>query len=111
MPAPIIAAYDPYVEDRAPVALALAAAELTGSPVIATTVYPWIIGEGYTAVDDFDREPEPVLTGALSRLRRDLNVDTHVVHDLSVPSGLHAFARDKGAGLIVVGSTDRGPAG
>jgi nucleotide-binding universal stress UspA family protein len=111
MPAPIIAAYDPYVEDRAPVTLALAAAELTGSTVIAAAVYPWVVGEGYTAVDDFEREPEPVVTGALSRLRSELGVETQVVHDLSVPKGLHRVAREKDAGLIVVGSTDRGPIG
>jgi nucleotide-binding universal stress UspA family protein len=111
MPAPIIAAYDPYVEDRAPVSLALAAAELSGSPVIAVSVYPWLISEGYAAVDDFERTPEPVVTGALGRLHADLGVATHIVHDLSVPRGLHWFARERGAGLIVVGSTDRGPLG
>lgn len=35
MAARIVAAFDPYVEDRAPVTLALAAGELTGAPVIA----------------------------------------------------------------------------
>jgi hypothetical protein len=33
MPAPIIAAYDPFQEDRAPVVLAPAAAELTNAPL------------------------------------------------------------------------------
>src|SRR4051794_13629059 len=72
MPAPIVAAYDPYVDDRAPVVLALAASELTGSPVIAACVHPWLVPEGYSAVDDFEREPEPVVTGALRRLHADL---------------------------------------
>jgi nucleotide-binding universal stress UspA family protein len=111
MPAPIIAAYDPYIEDRAPVALAVAAAALTGSPVLAASIYPWLLAEGYTAVDDFDREPTPVVTGALQRLHADLGVQTRIFRDLSVPHGLHELARDTGAVLIVVGSTDRGAVG
>ena len=38
MPAPIIAAYDPFLKDHAPVELALAAAELTGADVIVASV-------------------------------------------------------------------------
>jgi nucleotide-binding universal stress UspA family protein len=35
MPAPVIAAYDPDVHDRTPVALALAVGDVIGSPVVA----------------------------------------------------------------------------
>ena len=91
----IIAAYDPYVEDRAPVALALAAGELTGSPVVAASVSSWLIEEGYRDVDDFDHIPEPVVSGALARLRGDLGVETHVLRDVSVPHGLHELAREE----------------
>ena len=38
MSAPILAAYDPSRDDRAPVELALAIAELTGADVIAVSV-------------------------------------------------------------------------
>ena len=38
MPAPILAAYDPSRDDRAPVELALALAELTGAEVTAVLV-------------------------------------------------------------------------
>ena len=76
MPAPIIAAYEPYTEDRAPVELALAAAELTGAPVIAVAVYPWAISDGWIdpyADDDARRRRRP---SAMQRLHDDLGVET-----------------------------------
>ncbi|HWK26262.1 MAG TPA: universal stress protein [Solirubrobacter sp.] len=111
MPAPIIAAYSPYTEDRAPVALALAAAELSDSEVTAVAVYPWTMTEGFAAPYAFDGETQQLVTSALQRLHEDLGVKTEVVNDLSIPRALHALAREVGAGLIVVGSTGRGRAG
>jgi nucleotide-binding universal stress UspA family protein len=107
MAAPIIAAYDPYADDRSPILLALTAAELTGARVVAASV----ISHGCTAVDGVDRDPEPDVTDALRRLHADLGVETRIVPGLSVPHGLHELARETGAALIVVGSTDRGVAG
>jgi hypothetical protein len=43
MPGPILVAYDPYAEDRAPVELALAAVELTGAPIVAVAVAPSVM--------------------------------------------------------------------
>jgi len=110
MSAPIIAAYDPYTEDRAPVELALAAAQVTGARVIAVAVYPWGLSEGWS-----EPYPEPDterrMEDAMQRIRQDLGVDTRVLKDLSVPFALHTLARELEAGLIVVGSTDRGPVG
>jgi nucleotide-binding universal stress UspA family protein len=97
MPAPIIAAYDPYAEDRSPVVLALAAAEATGSPVVAVAVHAWT--------------PAKEAVAAMRRLHDDLGVETTIVDDVSVPRGLHITARAKRAGLIVVGSTRRGRTG
>jgi nucleotide-binding universal stress UspA family protein len=111
MPAPIIAAYCPYTEDRSPITLALAAAELTGSAVIAVAVYPWQLSEDMTEPYASDGDSQQIVNGALRRLHEDLGVETKVVQDLSVPGGLHQFARDQEAGLIVVGSTTRGRAG
>ena len=110
MSAPIIAAYDPYTEDRAPVELALAAAGITGARVIAVAVYPWGLSEGWS-----EPYPQPAsdarVEEAINRLHEDLGVETRVLKDVSVPAALHRLARDLEAGLIVVGSTDRGPAG
>jgi nucleotide-binding universal stress UspA family protein len=93
MPAPIIAAYDPFLEDHAPVELALAAAELTGADVIVA------------AVADETIEP------ALSRLRDELGIQTRIITHASVPHALHTLAHDESASMIVVGSTARGHAG
>ena len=110
MPAPIIAAYEPYSDDRAPVTLALAAAELTGAPVIATAVYPWQMSDGwapsYAAAD-----VEAVVTEAMQKLHEDLGVETRTLSGASVPFVLHELARELEAGLIVVGSTRRGRTG
>jgi len=110
MPAPIIAAFEPYTEDRAPVELALAAAELTGAPVIAAAVYPWVISEGWSNPYPND-EDQAVVTAALQRLHDDLGVETRTLSEVSVPRGLHVLARELEAGLIVVGSTGRGRTG
>jgi nucleotide-binding universal stress UspA family protein len=112
MPAPIVAAYDPFAEDRAPVELALAAAELTGAGVVAAAVFvsPSVGGlmvDPYMLSDDL----QEMIDASLDRLRDDLPVETRLVLDTSVPRALHTLARDEEAGLIVVGSTARGSAG
>jgi nucleotide-binding universal stress UspA family protein len=93
MPAPILAAIDPHNYDRAPVDLALATAELTGGRVIGVSAAPW-------RTDDDTRNLEGV--------RRDLGVETRVLEDVSPARAVHALALDLDAGLIVVGSTNRG---
>ena len=112
MPAPIIAAYDPFAEDRAPVELALAAAELTGTTVIAAAVHvtPMVIG---LMVDPYaiSADLQDVIDGSLTRLRDALEVQSQLLQDTSVPRALHTFAREQEAGLIVVGSTTRGAGG
>ncbi len=110
MPAPIIAAYEPYTDDRAPVELALAAAELTGAPVIAAAVYPWVISEGWSNPYP-DDEAQAAVTSAMQRLHDDLGVETRTLSEVSVPRGLHVLARELEAGLIVVGSTGRSRTG
>ena len=104
---PIVAACDPYSEDRAPVTLARAAAELTGSPVIAVAVYPWPMMEGFSDPYTLGGESEQVVSSSLRRLREDFGVETRVVNDLSVPRRLHLLARELQASLIVVGSSGR----
>ena len=108
MPAPIIAAYNPFLKDHAPVDFALAAAELTGGNVIIASVPRTPYGGGWAdlhAVDDGTIELE------LTRLRDEFGVQTRIITDTSVPRALHGLARDESASMIVVGSTARGPAG
>jgi nucleotide-binding universal stress UspA family protein len=107
MPAPIIAAYNPYTEDRSPVELALAAGEQTGTSVTAAAVYPWELSDGFLDPYAEDGETQTTVAGAMRRLHEDLGVDVRVVTGLSVPQGLHELAEAQGAALIVVGSTRR----
>ncbi len=110
MPTPIVASYDPFDQDPAPVALALAAGTLTGAPVEAIAVLPPALVAGW---DDPERDSpaRALIAEALERLRHDYAVETRMVGGVSVPRALHELAAEEGAGLVVVGSTARGPVG
>jgi nucleotide-binding universal stress UspA family protein len=106
MPAPILAAYDPFREDRAPIALASTVASRSGAPVIAVSVYP----SPPVAPDVAEAENPEFVTmaeDALARLRADEPVQTRLIFAVSVPHALHAAAEELAAGLVVVGSTTR----
>jgi nucleotide-binding universal stress UspA family protein len=107
MPAPILAAFDPYTEDRAPVELAVAAAAQTGVPVIAVAVYPWFVPDGRVEAQA-GAIPRSLVERATDRVREDFDVETRIVTDLSVPRALTELAHDERASLLVVGSTSRG---
>ncbi len=111
MSTPIIAAYDPFREDRAPVELAIALGELTDTPVLAFAVHPAAVIDGW--MEPYSLDPEIMAAGdrALEQLRGDTGVHSRSTVDVSVPRALHDFARKQGSGLIVVGSTSRGRAG
>jgi len=111
MATPIIAAYDPFLEDRAPVELALVFGELTGTPVLACAVHAAAFVDGW--VEPFQSDPEILAAGerALRQLRGDTGVQSRSIVDVSVPRALHDLARRQGSGLIVVGSTKRGRTG
>jgi nucleotide-binding universal stress UspA family protein len=108
MHAPIVAAYDPYSEDRAPVELALTIAELTGAHVTAVGVS---VFDSFTDPAAFDPEVREPVTTAMERLHEDTGVEPRIVSDVSVPRALHSAADSAEAGLIVVGSTGRGLVG
>jgi nucleotide-binding universal stress UspA family protein len=111
MPAPIIAAYEPYTEDRAPVLLALAAADLTGGAVTAVSVHPRPPTDTWAIPPIDDGAAERLVADAVARLHADLGVATETTGGASVPAALHALARERDAALIVVGSTARGRPG
>lgn len=107
MSALIIAGFNPYTEDRAPVGLALAAGDQTGSRVVAVAVYPWEISGEFVNPYTDDGAARVTVTRALRRLHEDVGVETRIVTDLSAPHALHELARKEEASLIVVGSTTR----
>jgi nucleotide-binding universal stress UspA family protein len=111
LPAPIIVAYDPFGEDRAPIHLALAAAELTGADVTAVSVLPSPYLGGWADPYVADTGLEDAIDAALLRVREEFAVETRMLTDASVPRALHTLARDVEAGMIVVGSTGRGRTG
>ena len=104
---PILVGYDPRSGDRAPVRFAVAAARFTGAPLIVASVCApkHAVGHG--------EELEPHATQALDELTADLDT-AHEVRELrgtSAPRALHEAAEAEDAGLLVVGSTDRGAVG
>ena len=113
MPAPIIAAYDPYTEDRAPVELALAAAELTGAPrhrrrrlpVGALRRLHAIRTRDDATRDGRRRRAAPAARGPRRRHARSLT------EALGPARRCTCSPASTDAGLIVVGSTGRGRAG
>jgi nucleotide-binding universal stress UspA family protein len=111
MSTPIIAAYDPLLEDRAPIELALLFGELTDTPVLAGAVQSAAIIDGW--MEPLQPDPEILAAGdrALELLRGDTGVHSRSMIDVSVPRALHDLARKQGSGLIVVGSTTRGRVG
>ncbi len=106
---PIIAAYEPFTEDRAPVLLALAASELSGAPVSAVSVRPFPMTDGWSVL--YESDSEEYVAEALARLHDELGVATESTRGGSVPAALHTLAGERDASLIVVGSTSRGRAG
>jgi nucleotide-binding universal stress UspA family protein len=111
MPGPILAAYDPFKEDRAPVDLALAAAGLTGTPVVAVAVAPTVMQTGWADPTPIETEIADVVESALDRLRADTGLETASVNGRSVPQALHELASERNARLLVVGSTNRAATG
>ncbi|MDA0164967.1 universal stress protein [Solirubrobacter ginsenosidimutans] len=108
MHAPIVAAYDPYQEDRAPVELALALGELTGARVIAVAVS---VFDGFTDPDDVNAGVNRPVTATMERLLQETGAEAQIENDESVSRALQTVVEDVDAGLIVVGSTGRGVAG
>jgi nucleotide-binding universal stress UspA family protein len=116
MSRPILVGYDPHTVDRAPVAFGTVAARFTGAPLIVASVcagsdmrgpLPW----GY----DYEKLV-PQATEALERLRDELEgeglqVEYRELENTSAPRALHEAAEHESAGLLVVGSTGRGPVG
>jgi nucleotide-binding universal stress UspA family protein len=102
---PILVGYDPTLRDRAPVEFGLAAARLTGAPLVVASVQlrprAWAVGDG-DLVDDS--------SGALAAIGTDLGPDApqiefRTLEGLSAARALHEEAEREAAALVVVGSS------
>jgi len=114
MSKPIIVGYDPMTSDRAPVNFAVAAARFTGAPLIIASA---CAGPGDRP--EADRQDEELVvdaSDALDEVKRALEpegipVECFELANTSAARALHEAAEAEDAGLLVVGSTRRGPVG
>jgi nucleotide-binding universal stress UspA family protein len=116
MATPILVGYDTRAADRAPVEFGAAAAAFTGAPLIVAAVYgsaATLGSYGHGLAEDLAGDEAG---GALERLKRELSergidVEMRSLPGVSAPRALHNAAEEFGAGLLVLGSTERGRAG
>ena len=115
MSAPILVGYQPLREDNAPVDFAAACAKATGAPLVVGAVAHGSEVEsiGRAALEEEAAEADAKgLEHLRARLEGDgVNAEIRVLHGRSAPHVLHDTAEEIGAGLLVVGSTNRGHAG
>jgi nucleotide-binding universal stress UspA family protein len=112
-PRPVIAALDPHRDDWSAASLGLLLARLTGAPLLLASAYT------VPRVEDAEARRDAALAGVEQVRRRvveaagpTVEVPSTVVADQSSPArALHALAERRGAAMIVVGSSARGPLG
>jgi nucleotide-binding universal stress UspA family protein len=113
---PILVGYDPGRRDRAPVDFGVAAANFTGAPLI--------IAAAYAGTATFDPRAEAIVEDGLEEgagesldhlaeeLRRQgVEAECRALAGASAPRALHEAAEQFAAGLVVIGSTERGSVG
>jgi len=113
MSKPIIVGYDPMTSDPAPVNFGVAAARFTGAPLVLASACA--AGD---RPDAGQRDEELVLdaSDALAAARSELDpegipVDCRELPNTSAARALHEVSEAEDAGLLVLGSTRRGPVG
>jgi nucleotide-binding universal stress UspA family protein len=116
MPKPILVGYDPGSSDRAPVQFGVAAARFTGAPLIIGSVYGSAEAAGKFGHEIVDEDLETDTGESLDHLERELRsegirVETRALQGTSAPNALHNAAEEFDAGLLVLGSTQRGGVG
>lgn len=116
MAKPILVGYDPASSDRAPVQFGVAAARFTGAPLIIGTVYSGAEAAGKFGHELVDEDLGTETGESLEHLERELRsegvlVETHGLQGTSAAKGLHDAAEEFDAGLLVLGSTQRGGVG
>lgn len=116
MSKPIIVGYDPQTFDRAPVNFAVAAARLTGAPLVIASVCADSAARDGSAAGRLDEDLAADASGALDEVDRELDaegiaVEFRQIDNTSAARALHEAAEAQDAGLLVVGSTNRGALG
>ena len=116
MSKPIIVGYDPQTFDRAPVNFAVAAARFTGAPLVIASVCAGSVVRDGSAAGRLDEDLAADASGALDEVGRELDaegiaVEFRQIDNTSAARALHEAAEAQDAGLLVVGSTNRGAIG
>jgi nucleotide-binding universal stress UspA family protein len=116
MSAPIVVGFDPHGTNDASVQFGLAAARFTGAPLIIAAVYGGAPHVDRLADHEFREELSADARAAFDDLKQRLEgesvqCEVQLVEASSAPRGLHTALEDYGAGLGVVGTTDRGAVG
>jgi nucleotide-binding universal stress UspA family protein len=112
----MIVALDPDGRGRAVLHLAAMLARSAGDDLLLCAVVPapWVPGPARIDAeyrDHLERTAEEALAQARERLPADLPAATLVQHARSAPAGLIEVAEQRGAGLIVIGSSTHGALG
>ena len=114
---PILVGYDPGRRDRAPVDFGIAAANFTGAPLIIAAVHAGTTALGPAAEGVAEEEPHEERAGesldhlALDLRRQGIHAECRALAGHSAAHALHDAAGEFEAGLLVVGSTERGKVG
>jgi nucleotide-binding universal stress UspA family protein len=116
MPAPILVGFDPGSADRAPVQFAIAAARLTGAPLVVGSVHADAAAIGELAHGHLEGELLHDADQPLDHIRRELagegvHAQCRALPGWSPARALHEAAEELGAGLLVIGSARDGHAG
>jgi nucleotide-binding universal stress UspA family protein len=116
MAKPILVGYDAGRGDRAPLEFGLAAARFTGAPLIVASVHSSVAGLGGPGAGVVEEQLEEGPGESLNQLADELrqqgvNVECRSLPGTSAARALHEAAEEFGAGLLVVGSTERGGIG
>jgi nucleotide-binding universal stress UspA family protein len=116
MARPILVGYDGTADDRAPVEFGIAASEFTGAPLIVGTVHASAAalgpsGEGLVEEQLADGPGESLDHLGKELRRQGVGVECRALPGTSAARALHEAAEEFGAGMLVVGSTDRGTIG
>ena len=113
---PILVGYDPGRPERAPVDFGVAAAMFTGAPLIIVAVHAGTAALGSDAEGIVEDSLEESAGESLDHLAQELgrqgvHAECRALAGTSAPRVLHEAAQEFGAGLLVVGSTERGAVG
>jgi nucleotide-binding universal stress UspA family protein len=116
MTKPILVGYEAGSGDRAPLEFGVAAASFTSAPLIVATVHSSPAGLGRTGAGVVEEQLEEGLGESLDRLAEELrdqgvDADCRSLPGTSAARALDEAAEELGAGLLVVGSTERGGIG